>query len=77
MIRVQIDLSKPGYDELAQLLASYVDGDSIMLENIEGRVVTTTPDFMDIEVEHLDIEDYTYDVPSGQEPSEPEPQALS
>ena len=65
MINIQIDLSKPGYEELAQVLSSYAEGDSVMLENIEGRIVSTSPEFVEISVEHLDIEDYMYDVPTG------------
>ena len=56
MIKLQIDLTKPGYADLAELLSSYVEGDSVMIENIEGRVAAATPDFVDIDVERLDIE---------------------
>jgi len=67
MIKLQIDLTKPGYADLAQLMSSYVEGDSVMIENIEGRIVASTPDFVDIDMEHFDIDDYMYDVPSGRE----------
>ena len=65
MITVSIDLTKPGYEELAELLSSYVTGDSIIMENVEGRVSSASPRGVDIDVEHLDIEDYMYEVPSS------------
>ena len=63
MINIQIDLTKPGYEELGELLSSYAEGDSVMMENVEGRVISASQDFVEIQVEHLDIEDYMYDVP--------------
>lgn len=65
MITVSIDLTKPGYEELAELLSSYVAGDSIIMENVEGRVSSVSPEGVDVDVEHLDIEDYMYEVPSS------------
>jgi hypothetical protein len=65
MIKLQIDLSKPGYADLAELLSSYAEGDSVMIENVEGRVAMATPDFLEIDVERLDMDNYEYDVPSG------------
>ena len=67
MIKLQIDLTKPGYADLAELLSSYVEGDSVMIENIEGRVAAATPDFVDIDVERFDMDNYEYDVPAGGE----------
>tara|TARA_B100000902_G_scaffold232448_1_gene220398 strand:+ start:1033 stop:1236 length:204 start_codon:yes stop_codon:yes gene_type:complete len=67
MITIQIDLSKPGNEELSELLNSYVAGDSIMMENVEGRVSSASPDHVEIEVENLDLEDYMYEVPSRDE----------
>lgn len=63
MINIQIDLTKPGYEELSELLSSYAEGDSVMMENVEGRIVSAGQDFVEVEVERLDIEDYMYDVP--------------
>ena len=38
-----------------------------MIENIEGRVAAATPDFVDIDVERFDMDNYEYDVPAGGE----------
>jgi hypothetical protein len=35
------------------------------MENVEGRVSSVSPEGVDIDVEHLDIEDYMYEVPSS------------
>ena len=63
MITVQIDLTKPGYADIGELLSAYAEGDTIMLENVEGRVSVAGPEFVEVQVEHLDLEDYMYDAP--------------
>ena len=72
MITVSIDLTKEGYEELAELMSSYAVNDSVILDNVAGSVSSISPEGVEIKVDTLDIEDYMYEVPDEDETEEPE-----
>jgi hypothetical protein len=72
MITVSIDLTKEGYEELAELMSSYAVNDSVILDNVSGSVSSISPEGVEIKVDTLDIEDYMYEVPNEDETEEPE-----
>ena len=72
MITVSIDLTKEGYEELAELMSSYAVNDSVILDNVSGSVSSISPEGVEIKVDTLDIEDYMYEVPDEDETVEPE-----
>jgi len=72
MITVSIDLTKEGYEELAELMSSYAVNDSVILDNVSGSISSISPEGVEIKVDTLDIEDYMYEVPDSEEMDEPE-----
>tara|TARA_Y100000401_G_scaffold37543_1_gene28173 strand:- start:7211 stop:7438 length:228 start_codon:yes stop_codon:yes gene_type:complete len=72
MITVSIDLTKEGYEELAELMSSYTVNDSVVLDNVAGSISSISPEGVEIKVDTLDIEDYMYEVPDEDETEEPE-----
>ena len=72
MITVSIDLTKEGYEELAELMSSYAVNDSVVLDNVAGSISSISPEGVEIKVDTLDIEDYMYEVPDEDETEEPE-----
>lgn len=72
MITVSIDLTKEGYEELAELMSSYAVNDSVILDNVAGSISSISPEGVEIKVDTLDIEDYMYEVPDEDETVEPE-----
>lgn len=72
MITVSIDLTKEGYEELAELMSSYTVNDSVVLDNVAGSISSISPEGVEIKVDTLDIEDYMYEVPDEDETVEPE-----
>tara|TARA_Y100001937_G_scaffold113415_1_gene162053 strand:+ start:1348 stop:1575 length:228 start_codon:yes stop_codon:yes gene_type:complete len=72
MITVSIDLTKEGYEELAELMSSYAVNDSVILDNVAGSISSISPEGVEIKVDTLDIEDYMYEVPDEDETEEPE-----
>ena len=72
MITVSIDLTKEGYEELAELMSSYTVTDSVVLDNVAGSISSISPEGVEIKVDTLDIEDYMYEVPDEDETEEPE-----
>ena len=72
MITVSIDLTKEGYEELAELMSSYAVNDSVILDNVAGSITSISPEGVEIKVDTLDIEDYMYEVPDEGETDEPE-----
>ena len=72
MITVSIDLTKEGYEELAELMSSYAVNDSVVLDNVAGSISSISPEGVEIKVDTLDIEDYMYEVPDEDETVEPE-----
>ena len=72
MITVSIDLTKEGYEELAELMSSYAVNDSVILDNVSGSISSISPEGVEIKVDTLDIEDYMYEVPNEDETDEPE-----